>query len=276
MPFTISHVAAVVPFSRPLARWRLLSATIIGSMVPDFGFLMPWRPARVETHSAIALLTFCLPVGLATFWIFQRMIKAVVMEVLPDHTYSRWRPLAAPADLWSPKQWVLAALGILAGAVTHLVWDAFTHEGARGVRMIPALDDPIVDIAGHRLLGLRLLQDVSSLVGLAVVLAVVIYGLRRDSGPEEAPARTLRPRERHVWILAYAMTALLLAGLFFLMRRPSYVFAHSIKFILGNFAIAALRGFAAALILVSLGLSVRLRANPFWSARNLNPEDGSG
>jgi hypothetical protein len=268
MPFTISHVAAVLPFSRPLARWRLLSATIIGSMVPDFGFLMPWRPARVETHSAVALLTFCLPVGLATFWIFQRMIKTAVMEVLPDHTFSRWRPLAAPADLRSLKQWVLAALGILAGAITHLVWDAFTHEGARGVRMIPALDDPIVDFAGHRLMGARLLQDGSSLIGLVVVFAVIIYGLRRDSGPEEASARALRPRERHVWILTYAVTGALLAGLFFAMRRPSYVFAHSVGFIVGNSAIAALRGFAAALILVSVGLSVRLRANPFWSARN--------
>src|ERR1700730_7988642 len=211
MPFTISHIAAAVPFSRPLARWRLLSATIIGSMVPDFGLLMPWRPARIETHSAIALLTFCLPVGLGPFWIFQRMTQPTVMEVLPDHTYSRWRPLAAPADPWSLKQWVLAALGILAGAITHLVWDAFTHEGARGVRMIPALDDPVVDIAGHRLMGLRLLEDVSSLVGLAVVLVVILYGLRRDSGPEESPARALRPWERHVWILTYAVTASLLA-----------------------------------------------------------------
>jgi hypothetical protein len=261
MPFTISHVAAVVPFSRPLARWRLLSATIIGSMVPDFGFLMPWRPARIETHSVIALLTFCLPVGLVTFWIFQRMIKTAVMEVLPDHTYSRWRPLAAPADLRSLKQWVLAASGIVAGAITHLVWDAFTHEGARGVRMIPALDDPIVDIAGHRLMGARLLQDASSLVGLAVVLLVIIYGLRRDSAADEAPPRTLRPRERHVWILAYAVTATLLAGLFLVLRHPSYVFGHSIAFMVGNFAIAILRGFAAALVIVSLGLSVRLRAN---------------
>jgi len=268
MPFTISHVAAVVPFSRPLARWRLLSATIIGSMVPDFGFLMPWRPARIETHSAVALLTFCLPVGLATFWIFQRMIKTAVMEVLPDHTYSRWLPLAAPADLASLKQWVLAALGILAGAISHLVWDAFTHEGARGVRMIPALDDPVVDIAGHHLMGARLLQDASSLVGLVVVLAVIIYGLRRDSGADEAPVRTLGSRERHLWILAYAVTALLLAGLFLLMRHPSYVFGRPLGFMIGNCAIAGLRGFAAALILVSIGLSVRLHANPFGSARN--------
>ena len=28
-------------------------------------------PARFETHSADALLTFCLPVGLAAYWMFQ-------------------------------------------------------------------------------------------------------------------------------------------------------------------------------------------------------------
>jgi hypothetical protein len=232
-------------------------------MVPDFGFLMPWRPARIETHSVIALLTFCLPVGLATFWIFQRLIKTAVMEVLPDHTYSRWLPLAAPADIGSLKQWVLGACGILAGAITHLVWDAFTHEGARGVRMIPSLDEPIVDFAGHRLMGARLLQDASSLVGLGVVFIVVVYGLRRDSAGDEAPpARTLRRTERYLWIVGYALTVSLLTGWFLVMRRHSYGFGHSLALMVGNFAIAALRGSAAALVVVSLGLGVRLRANP--------------
>src|SRR3984893_16984430 len=222
MPFTISHVAAVVPFSRPLARWQLLSATIIGSMVPDFGFLLPWRPARIETHSAVGLLTFCLPVGLATFCIFQLLIKSAVMEILPDATYSRWRRFAEPADIGSLKQWALAACGVLAGAITHLVWDGFTHEGARGVRMIPALDDPIVEIAGHHLIGARLLQDVSSLLGLAIVLAVVAYGLRPGRAGEQVPPRKLRARERLAWTLAYAGTAILLAALFFALRRPAY------------------------------------------------------
>jgi uncharacterized protein DUF4184 len=261
MPFTISHVAAVLPFSRPLARWRLLSATIIGSMVPDFGFLLPWRPARIETHSAVGLLTFCLPVGLATFWIFQLLIKSAVMEILPDATYSRWRRFAEPADIGSLKQWALAACGVLAGAITHLVWDGFTHEGARGVRMIPALDDPIVEIAGHHLIGARLLQDVSSLLGLAIVLAVVAYGLRPGRHGEDVPARKLPPRERFVWILAYTVMAILLAVLFFALRRQAYGVRPSLAIMLGRYAIAALRGFAVSLVVVSLGVGIRLRAN---------------
>lgn len=259
MPFTISHVAAVLPFSRPLARWRLLSATIIGSMVPDFGLLMPWRPARIETHSAIGLITFCLPVGLATFWIFQLLIKPAVVEILPDAAYSRWRCFAEAADIGSPKQWALAACGVLAGAFTHLVWDAFTHEGARGVRMIPALDDPAVEIAGHHLIGARLLQDASSLFGLAIVLAVVAYGLRPRRPGEQVPARTLRAGERLVWALAYAVMAISLAVLFFALRRPAY--GASLAILIGRYAIAALRGFAVSLVVISLGLGLRLRAS---------------
>jgi Domain of unknown function (DUF4184) len=261
MPFTISHVAAVLPFSRPLARWRLLSATIIGSMVPDFGLLMPWRPARIETHSVVGLFTFCLPVGLATFWIFQLLIKPAVMEILPDAAYSRWRRFAEAADIGSLRQWALAACGVLAGAFTHLVWDAFTHEGARGVRMIPALDDPAVEIAGHHLIGARLLQDASSLIGLAIVLAVVAYGLRPGRPGEQVPARKLPAGERLAWTLAYAGMAILLAVLFFALRRPAYGIKTSLAILLGRYAIAALRGFAVALVVLSVGVDLRLRAN---------------
>jgi hypothetical protein len=258
MPFTISHAAAVLPFARPLARWRMLSATVIGSMVPDFGFLMPWRPARVETHSAVGLLEFCLPVGLATFWIFQQLIKAPIVAILPDSPYARWRAFAEPARIDSVKQWAFAALGILAGAVTHLVWDGFTHEGARGVRMIPALDDA-VDIGGHRLMGARLLQDGSSLIGLAIVIAIVAYALRTD-GTRVEPERSLGSTERYLWILGYSLASLVASLLFVYLRHPPH-HTQSIAVIIANCAVGALRGFASALIVVSLILNLRLRAN---------------
>src|ERR1700759_5256062 len=131
MPYTISHVAAVVPVSRLLVRMQMLSAAVIGSMVPDFGYLMSSYPPRVETHGRLALVTFCLPVGLLTYWIFQRLMKTPLMSVLPDQAYLRWRPFSAPAAWGSLRQWLLAACGVLAGATVHLAWDAFTHEDAR-------------------------------------------------------------------------------------------------------------------------------------------------
>lgn len=259
MPFTISHAAVVLPFSRALARRRLLSAAIIGSMVPDFGLFAPWRMGRIETHSAMGLLTFCLPIGLATYWIFQYLIKPPLLELLPDGAYTRWRPFASPADLGSLRQWILAASGVLAGAVTHLVWDGFTHEGARGVRMIPALDDPVVEFGGHHMLGVRLLQDVSSLIGLAVVLGMIWYILRKGREQPSTP-RILPAAERRAWALAYAVTAVMLSGVCLLLTRFPAHYAHSVTGYIGSVAIASLRGLAAALVGVSVCLTIRLRA----------------
>jgi hypothetical protein len=258
MPFTISHAAVVLPFSRILARWRLLSAVVIGAMVPDFGLFFPWRVYRFETHSAVALLTFCLPVGLAAYWVFQYLVKTPLVELLPAGAYARWRPFAPHADLRSLRQWMLAACGVLAGAVSHLVWDAFTHENARGIRMIPWLEEPIVELGSHRMAGVRLLQDGSSLIGLVIVLGFLCYGLRRGR-ERPVPDRPLRPAERWGWVLGYAVAAIALSGAWLLWAHMGEPRGHSVKALAVGIAVASLRGLATALLCTSAALGWRLR-----------------
>jgi hypothetical protein len=260
MPFTISHAAAVLPFTRPLARWRLLSAAVIGSMVPDFGWFLPWRPARFETHSLDALLTFCLPVGLASYWVFQLLVRRPIMELLPPGAYARWRWSETPADYRSARQWLWAACGLLAGAITHLVWDAFTHEGGRGVRLLPILEEPVAHIDGHPVRGLQLVQDLNSLIGLVAVALVIAYGLRPGNAGDAALPRRLRAAERYAWIAAYVLTAAALTGAFFFWRhRPGRSYVPVLVVPLSSAAIAILRGLAASLLAVSIALTLRLR-----------------
>ena len=271
MPFTLSHVAVVLPFSHLLARWRLLSAVVIGAMVPDFGLFFPWHVYRFETHSAVGLLTFCLPVGLASYWVFQGLIKTPVLEVLPDGAYARWHPVSSPADLASIRQWILADCGVLAGAVTHLVWDGFTHYGARGARMIPWLDDPVVDIGSAHVAGTRVLQDGTSVIGLLVVLVVIGYTLRR--GHEQRVAdRPVRAAERHTWAFTYVFAALALSAVWFAASRvgepaPRTWSPRTLTILAEGVAVAGLRGIAASLLCVSLALDWRLRALRIASAR---------
>jgi hypothetical protein len=258
MPFTISHVAAVLPFARFLRRGRVLSAVVIGSMVPDFGWFLPWRPERFETHSAVALLTWSLPVGLATYWVFQYLIKTPVREVLPDRAYGRSLPYAPVADVGSLKQWLIAAVGILAGAVTHLIWDAFTHEGARGVRMVPAIDDWWFAVgAGRVVAGTRFLQDVSSLLGLVVVAWLLWRALRT---PSRVPvgSRRLAPAERLAWVLAYVLTAFVVGTSALLLVHSNEPYGVRNAGPLSHVAIAGLRGMAVSALAVSACLSVRL------------------
>jgi hypothetical protein len=256
MPFTISHTAVVLPFSRWLARWQLLSAATIGAMVPDFRIFFPGMP-RVETHSFEALFTFCVPVGLITYWVFQRLIKSPILEVLPEGPYARWRPFAAEANIRSMRQWLLAAGGVLAGALTHLIWDAFTHGGGRGVRMFPVLDDSI-EVGSRHLPAIYVLQDLGSLIGLGAVLAMMCYGLRR--GRQAAvPNRLILSRERLMWLLIYALAAGIFTVTFYSWATLGQPPTHSIVARASGTAVASLRGLAAALLSVSLALDLRLR-----------------
>lgn len=258
MPYTISHVAAVVPIARQLARMRVLSAVVIGSVVPDFRYLMPVPVARVETHSLLALLTFCLPVGLVSYWIFQWLMKVPLVSVLPDQAYMRWRPYAAPAPWRSPGQWLLAICGVLGGAFVHLVWDAFTHEDARGVRMFaPELADPMFEVHNHMVTGVTLLQALSSLLGLMIVIAAVVYALR-GSGHAVVERRELSARERRSWVLVFTIVLLGSCAGFFILDHlgnpdPRW---HG----LGSIAVSFLRALVVAAILVSVLLQGYLRA----------------
>jgi hypothetical protein len=209
MPFTVSHIAAVLPGHRLLSRAGIFTAAVIGSMVPDFGLLAPVSIARWQTHSFEALFTFCLPVGLAAYWLTLLLIRPAVLEVLPDGAYERLRAASPPASIWRLSAWLYAAAGLLLGAATHLIWDAFTHENARGVRMFPLLSDYGPEMAGHHLQLYGWLQHGSSLVGLAVVVLALALWLGNAPAPAKPPVRRIAPLERLVWVAAYVLPSLL-------------------------------------------------------------------
>jgi hypothetical protein len=228
-------------------------------MVPDFGWFLPWRPARLETHSALALVTWSLPVGLLTYWVFQSVMKTPMRELLPDNAYGRSVPHAPMADVRALRQWLVAAGGILVGAITHLVWDGFTHEGARGVRMFPAIDEWWFTVGGRPLDGPRILQDVSSLIGLLVVAWLLWRALRAPS-PTPAGPRLLPPAQRFAWIIAYVLTAVAVGTADLLLVHSNEPYG-----LLGNggplarVAIVSLRGLAVSGVVVSVCLGLRLR-----------------
>jgi hypothetical protein len=260
MPFTISHIAAVLPGYRPLSRAHMFTAAVIGSMVPDFGLLIPGQLFRWQTHSLPALFTFCLPVGLAAYWLTLLLIRPAVLEVAPNGAYGRLRAAPAAASLTRFSAWLYAAAGLLLGAITHVVWDAFTHEDARGVRMFPLLTDYGPQMEGHTFQLYRWLQYGSSVVGLAVVTAWLILWLRRAPAPIERPVRLLARTERLTWVGLYLLPPLLAMAWSMCNRWSMGQSAFSSGWSLELVAIAAMRGSAVSLLLVSALIRIRLLA----------------
>jgi hypothetical protein len=257
MPFTISHVAAVLPLHQPLTRARVFTAAVIGSMVPDFGLMVPGFLARVETHSIPSLITFCLPIGLLAYWLTMVLVRPAVIEVAPDGAYARLRA-HAPVSLRQPTAWLAVAAALMLGAITHLVWDAFTHENARGVRMFPMLTDYGPEIDGHALHLYRWLQYGSSVGGLVILAAAVVLWLRHAGAPAERPARPLSPIERALWLGAYLVVPL--AAVLWAIAHPppgtGSAFSNGIA--IGWVAVAGMRGTIASALLVSALIRLRV------------------
>jgi hypothetical protein len=261
VPFTVSHIAAVLPLHRSLSRARVFTAAVIGSMVPDFGLLLPIEPGRLQTHSLAGLLRFCLPVGLLAWWITLTLIRPAMAEILPEGARVRLQQAAAVTPAPGARAWPLAGLAVLLGAVTHLAWDAFTHENARGVRMFPLLEDYGPDIDGHPLQLYRWLQYASSVVGLAAVCVALLLWLRhvphREPGAPRPPRLLGRVECAGWWLLyallpALAMTAALWrSGLAARSPRP-------IGSVLDVMAVAGMRASAMTLVLLSALLCGRL------------------
>ncbi|MET7797441.1 DUF4184 family protein, partial [Streptomyces decoyicus] len=153
MPFTLSHAAAVLPAIRRTGAARgplVASALVAGSFAPDMTYyadsLVPGGMAFGEvTHSLSGVLTVdvLVTVALVGGWLLVREPLTALLPRAwqgPVHTFVRgrpWRP-RGPRELAALVGWFLVSAVL--GAATHVVWDAFTHPGRWGTRLVPGLD----------------------------------------------------------------------------------------------------------------------------------------
>ncbi|MFD0660439.1 DUF4184 family protein [Thermocatellispora tengchongensis] len=157
MPFTVSHVAAVIPLIGA-ARVRRLAepwALAAGAMVPDLPLFLPLGEYR-EWHSPAGIALRCLPAGLVLLALFQYVLRDPLTALLPPPLAARVAALERPGWRRAPAM----AAGVLAGAVTHVLWDSFTHSWGWAWLSAP--------VAGT-LPAYKLAQYASTAGGLAVV-----------------------------------------------------------------------------------------------------------
>jgi membrane-bound metal-dependent hydrolase YbcI (DUF457 family) len=201
VPFTVSHAAAVLPIHR-LTRLPL-TALMVGSMAPDFGYFFSHQASRALTHSIPGLFIFALPVGFFVWLFYVAFLEKATITLLSD----RWHTRFAHTDAITLKLVGRAAIAIVLGAVTHLVWDAFTHRGTVVTDALPALLAPTPGFSWLPIY--HLLHALSSVVGLAIL---VRWARHLHRQPARSLIRPYKVRERMRLAALWLLLAASLAG----------------------------------------------------------------
>ncbi len=205
MPFTPSHIAAVLPIAW-CSRRLPFSALAIGSMIPDLPLFFPISDYW-QTHNPALVLQTCLPLGLAAFVLFHLFLKAPLESLFPRFVQERIAPYAHARLPLSWSYWLCVVIAIVIGAYTHIYWDSFTHKGRWGTQTFPALNG-VVDIGLRKLPLFKFLQHLSSIGGL-IILAVMVAGLLIYNKPTDKP-RTFGAQS---WLKFMAASLLVLCPL---------------------------------------------------------------
>ncbi|GAA3035158.1 DUF4184 family protein [Streptomyces glomeratus] len=189
MPFTLSHAAAVLPAVRGdgSGRGRLVPSVLVaGSFAPDMTYFAASAVSGAMdfgavTHSFAGVFTVDVLIAWALVgaWL---VLREPAVALLPRAAQGR---VAALVRCGTPRRkvsirlvlrwYVSAALG----ALTHVVWDAFTHLDRWGMRLFPVLRRPFEGTPLYTYLQ----YGSSAVAGVAIAVFMTVVLRRTPAGP---------------------------------------------------------------------------------------------
>ncbi len=191
MPFTFAHPVAVIPFTRSKSELFVPSALIVGAMAPDFEYFLRLRLMTRWSHTLTGAFTFCLPVGLIVLWIYHNVQKEVLFSLLPDTLRDYLFKKYHTFDFLPLKRFLYICFSLVIGALTHILWDSFTHPGAFFINRWAILSMPVVSIKGKVIQLYTLLQDSGTFAGLLLLGIQMRRGIRKARGANIEVDRSL-------------------------------------------------------------------------------------
>ncbi len=239
MPFTIAHPAILLP----LRHWLPWSALAIGAITPDLEYLLKLRPLAGLGHSFVGLVLFCLPVGLALWLLFHRLIKRAAELMLPESERCYTSAIAENPTRLSFTALAQVTFAILLGAASHWAWDSLTHAGRIGDRIVPNLKEPILTLSGYDVTLLRLFQHGSTVVGTAVL--ILAYARWRSRQKPSTPQERLVPTVKIALVAVQLFAPIALA---ILVTLPSVGLVDDLESIRPLVGLLVVRGLAFATV----------------------------
>jgi hypothetical protein len=186
-------------------------ALALGAMVPDLPIFLPFLPDYGNWHSWLGVVTIDLAAVLLLVPLFHGVFRDPLISLLPPS-------LAGRAALLSPDRLSFPPMvaGAVVGSASHVLWDSFTHSSA------PMEWGGWLAVSVFGVIRLfRLLQYVSSVIGLAIVVWWAWRGLTGMAAVAVPERLRISPRVR--WTVMAACAAGTVAGAFLwpLVDEPS-------------------------------------------------------
>ena len=240
MPFTVSHIAAVLPFKKLTPSPLSFTGLIIGSMVPDFEYFIRMTLYGHYGHTIAGIFIFDLPVGLLLYVLYHGTVRVQLIRHLPQIFYTRFAVfIDSNWKSYFRRHFLQLVLSLFIGTLTHFIWDGLTHDQEYILaRYIPVLLVKVT-IAGLSLPLHFWLQILSSFAGMLIVL---IFLYKMPAGAEKQPLSSTRITRYWVGV---GITTVVIGVVRWLASVPNEKIA-------GQLVVISMSAFMLALILISL------------------------
>ena len=233
-----------------------MAALVIGTLSPDFEYLLRLAPRGEFGHSIAGVVLFCVPVSLTVWALFEKYARAALAPMFPSTISAALSGRRAQRAGSRGAELALAAVGTLVGALSHIAWDSFTHASGWAVLRIPALAVPIDLGSFHGLRVYKLLQHGSTVGGLLVVALWVRKML--DRLPSAAGREDLT-QSRRGW---RTVAVLAIGSVVGAILNAARVLERGAPQILGYAAVGSMAGILLAAIAIVINSSVRDADSP--------------
>lgn len=245
MPLTISHPAAAIPLKKA---GLVLSALIVGCMMPDFEFFLRIDDGKTIGHTLGGLFLFCLPVGFMVLFIFHKLIKFPLLSLVPHNHQLRLYPLAKGFRFLPLTRLINIIISLIIGVGSHLLLDGFTHHDGWFVKHLSILNQPVLILPQGTIRMYFVMQYLLSFIG---VLLMVYWYLNWYYKAE--PEKSVIPHRFHISrkvaisisMLIFALTSGAMCGIFMSEGNGSVELAKSV---ISLTAIATVTGLMVALM----------------------------
>jgi hypothetical protein len=176
MPFTPAHASIVLPLLKLKPQHVSATALVIGSVAPDFEYFLKMSVSSQYSHTLLGILYFDIPMTIVLAFLFHEVVKKNLISNLPAYFQYRLQDLLNLNFREHFKaHYKIVVISAFMGSLSHIIWDAFTHNDGFFAQRISLYKHVVVPYDGVRYPLFYALQNISTAIGLMIVIAYLLF-----------------------------------------------------------------------------------------------------